>query len=679
MKATFFDHAVDQHQSSYILPRMSFGFSISDITALTGLAWRTVQNCRKAGSQHQELTDQVSSVHLVLKRFEREMLAPTSTIQQIDDTYREEIGKILGRCQNPLRLMGKLLERYNGLGKEGNNFRDLYRRVRFSNGEVVDLQELRTILTQQTNALTLYLNIILLGASGRVERQLNESGKELREMKAAVNGIAASLVKKASKEGSVLTAYTQDDGEVWRDFRRGMISKGFKSSFLQRHESLIRAYVEELSNRGALDDPVLTGTASENAHPCNDNVEVANSYPEPGVNRGKPQVGSLRSRKGHTGLDSRGKDGKHVKERAVKNTPADHKASIGSDKYIHDQAPGSSSSRPEKASRLQSMDQKESPLAIWSIPNPEEETVPSWAEEDLSMLGENGKLFLQVLHYRRTHAVSLSPFFTEPPYSFFLKIEKRELLECGNSLSLARIPLQVAMNAPWAKPDFWLYPSSTGETLQNWQRWERAHGPAVERTYVESSQKSESFFLACPWGICLIFCGYNISLLFADLEFVSRVVAHAQRQYLYCMDPEHRLRWVSLNSNEDSLTRFLWRSRERHVPTMKSLIREVVGFLTTEEDVSPWTAIYFAEGEGPPTIEDVHGLACLSFVAKVLTTNSSTFNYPDFKALMDKIADRLEKYTRGNGLARLVDLCVDVDRAHVQEKHSTTMPCRIKQ
>lgn len=478
---------------------MSFGISVSDITALTGLAWKTVQKCRNAGSQHEELTDQVTSVHLVLQRFEREMLTPNSTMHGIDDTHREEIGKILKRCQKPLKLMDKLLGRYNGLRDGRKGIKDLYQRVRFSNGEVGDLQELRTTLTHQTNALTLYLNIILVGASGRVERQLNESSKELREMKAAVNGIAASLVMQAPEEGSVLTAYTQDDGEVWRQFRRELISKGFKSSFLQKHEPLIHAYLEELSNRGALDDPVLTTTAPQTTHLCNDDMEVTDARPEPIVNRDNPQIGSAGSRKGHENLDSRGKDARDVKERVPEMTLPDQEASVGSKQPIPNHAPETSSSRPEKASRLQVLNQKESSLSIWSIPNSKKETVPAWVTvELLSTLDGNGKRFLQLLHYRRTHAVSLSPFFTEPPYSFYLEIESRESSDSGKSLSSAHIPLQLAMNASWANPSFWLH--SKGKALQNWHIWQQVQGPPVERKYVETSQMFEYFFSGVSLG-----------------------------------------------------------------------------------------------------------------------------------------------------------------------------------
>lgn len=658
---------------------MSFGFSVSDIAALTALAWTTVQRCRKAGSQHQELTDQVSSVHLVLQRFEREMLARNGTMRAIDHTYREEIGKILSSCQKPLRHMDKILERYNGLENGRKNVRDLYQRVRFSSGEVVNLQQLRTTLTHQTNELTLYLNIILVGALGRVERQLNESGKELREMKVAVNGIAASLIMKASHDGSVLTTYTQDDGGVWRKFRREMIGRGFKSSFLQKNESLIHAYLEELSDRGALDEPDLTNTASENAHPCNGEMEMANAQPGTLVNGAHPQVGSPGSRKGHRSLDSRGKSGEDVKVKVTKKTDPDHKASIGSRKSIPNHAPETSSSQPEKARRLQSIDRKNSPLSIWSILDPEQKWIDSLASDgDLSPW--QARIFVQLIQYRRTHAVSLSPFFTEPPYSFYLNIKRRESLDCGNSLISARIPLQLAMNAPWAKPEFWL--QSKGQTLQNWQRWQRAHEPAVKRTYRENSQGFDRFYLACPWGISMIYKGYNVSLIFADLEFVSRVVGHAKWQHLYCMGPEHRSIWASLVSKPYSVTQFLSSCAIWHVPVMEALVFGIADCLTSEEDVSPWAADHSAEGEGPPTIEDVHGLACLNFVAKALTVNFTPLDTSDtnyFQELVAVLADQLKRYTEGDTLARLVDLCIDVDRAHIWENHSIRRPCRIKE
>ena len=581
-----------------------------------------------------------------------------------------------------------------------------------------------------------------------MERQLDESGKglkELKDMQAAVNSIAASLIVKAPIDGSILTSYDQDDGEVWRKFRRGLIGRGFKSSFLQENESLIHAYLEELSNRGALDDPELTDHARENAHLGNEDIEMSSALPQAFVS--DPQAGDQGSRKGHKRSIPKVRIKTAIRKEVSRNTLPDdnihnvpiahekcrlryarkgdprpryarkgdsskarscysnpgsrqgHKSSIPSvriktvirkevsrntlpDDNIHNVPIASAKSRPrraqkdyssrlENASRLHSMDRENSPLSIWSIQS-ELQNKHTWAPE--WFVSEwTRRIYLRLLHYRRTHAVSLSPFFTEPPYPFYLKIETGESSDCVNGSSPAIIPLQLAMNASWAKHNFWLH--SRGEALQDWQRWQRAHGPAVGRHYVETSQMFERFYLACPWGICLIYYGYNVSLLLADLEFVSRVVGHAKWQHLYCMTPEHRSIWVSLDSEPNSVTRFLSRSSQSF---MDFLIWRLTQCLASEEDVSPWAADHSAEGEDPPTIEDVHGLACLSFVAKSCTIDSSKAEYEKSRAGMARIARDLEKYTKGDTLARLVDLCIDVDTAHILEKHSTTKPGRSK-
>jgi hypothetical protein len=52
---------------------MSFGYSVSDVALLTRLAWTTVKNSRKACGEYDELTQEVSGLHLVLRKLEKEV------------------------------------------------------------------------------------------------------------------------------------------------------------------------------------------------------------------------------------------------------------------------------------------------------------------------------------------------------------------------------------------------------------------------------------------------------------------------------------------------------------------------------------------------------------------------------------------------------------------------------
>ena len=215
---------------------MSFGYSVGDAIFLTQIAWRTVQNSRKACGEHDELTREASSLHIVLQRLEQELRKPESMIYRNDD-YLGELTVIVDGCGKVLRVLEKVLLKYNALSEQERSGRKLWQRIRFGNGELADLADIRSKLVYYTSSSSLFLNILSLGSMGRVEQQMNNAGDELKEIRLAVNGITAHLLA-SDREGSVLTAYTGDDRAVWREFRRELITGGFSSSLIRRHKAL---------------------------------------------------------------------------------------------------------------------------------------------------------------------------------------------------------------------------------------------------------------------------------------------------------------------------------------------------------------------------------------------------------------------------------------------------------
>ena len=184
---------------------MSFGYSVGDALFLTQIAWKTVQNSRKACGEHDELTREVASLHLVLQRLEQELRKPESVIHQNDD-YLEELTVLADGCGKVLRVLDKILLKYNALSEQERSRRKLWQRVRFGNGEMADLADIRSRLVFYTSSTSLFLNMLSLGSMGRVEQQMNHAGGELKEIRLAVNSITAHLMA-ADREGSVLTAY----------------------------------------------------------------------------------------------------------------------------------------------------------------------------------------------------------------------------------------------------------------------------------------------------------------------------------------------------------------------------------------------------------------------------------------------------------------------------------------
>lgn len=233
---------------------MSFGYSVGDAVVLTRLAWKIVQNSRKACGEHDELTREVLSLHIVLKRLEHEYSKADSPLNRSSDTYNEDLQVIARGCERVLRVLDTILKKYNRLSGEDKSWRKLWQKITFGNGQVADIQALRSKIVTHTSAMLLFLDMVSLGSVGRIEQQMSAAGGELQEIKVAVHDIAARLTSKCHDQGSVLTSYTNDDKAVWKEFRRELLRGGFASSNLKRNKSLIVAYIKELGDRGLFDD-----------------------------------------------------------------------------------------------------------------------------------------------------------------------------------------------------------------------------------------------------------------------------------------------------------------------------------------------------------------------------------------------------------------------------------------
>ena len=233
---------------------MSLGCSIGDVISLTQLAWNTVSNSQKACGEHDEVTRELSSLHIVLKRLEREVARPESPINKPGDSFGEEIEVLAGGCRRVIRILDQVLEKYNALSEIERSGRKLWQKVKFGNGQMADLADFRSKILYYTSAISLLLNMISIGTVGSVERQMNEAGGDIKDIKQAVNGITAHLIARDRPEGSVLTTYPDDDKVIWKQFRRELVEDGFSSSVIGEHKHLIKAYIKELGDRGLLDD-----------------------------------------------------------------------------------------------------------------------------------------------------------------------------------------------------------------------------------------------------------------------------------------------------------------------------------------------------------------------------------------------------------------------------------------
>ena len=191
---------------------MSFGYGVGDAVLLLQLAWKTLQATHKACGEHDELTREVSSLHRVLKRLQRELDDSESLLNRSGDDRRQELREVGDGCTTLLNVLNSILEKYNALPEEKRSGRKLWQKIRFGNGEMQDLSEIRLKLSTHTSAILMMVNLCSLGSQGRVETQLNNVGGELEGIRGKVDWIAANMTAR-SAEGtmSVWTSYADDD------------------------------------------------------------------------------------------------------------------------------------------------------------------------------------------------------------------------------------------------------------------------------------------------------------------------------------------------------------------------------------------------------------------------------------------------------------------------------------
>ena len=259
---------------------MSFGWSGSDVFLLAQLAWNTVQNSRKACGEYDELTRETLRLHAILKRLEQEVDKSDSPINRPGDTSKEQLELIASDCEHVLKQLDKMVAAYAALSEEKRSARKIWQKVRFSNGQMADLGDLRSKVILYTSEMLFYVNLVSMDTVGRIEQQMTRDGGVLRDIKIAVEKKTAhSVLSGVNVEGSILTRYADDDTGFWRALRRELVKEGLPSATIHKHKHLIKAYVKELGTRGVLDDGHSEGNNEQ--HDSNANPEMLEEIHEP--------------------------------------------------------------------------------------------------------------------------------------------------------------------------------------------------------------------------------------------------------------------------------------------------------------------------------------------------------------------------------------------------------------
>jgi hypothetical protein len=232
---------------------MSFKYCVDGVLTLIQLAWRTVEEARRACGEHDDLTKEVSRLYATLEHLRAEMTNFESPINRAKRSRMVELQTHLRSSEAHLQTVNSVLIKYNALGDEERSGRKLWQKIRFGNGEVKDLAEIILNISICTTAITMSLHLISLGSQGRVERLLSHQRGHLKGVRKSVNLVLARLNSRF-RERSIMAIYSNDEKGFWKCLRRELVKDGFRRDVLHGKKGLILAYVKELGARGVLGD-----------------------------------------------------------------------------------------------------------------------------------------------------------------------------------------------------------------------------------------------------------------------------------------------------------------------------------------------------------------------------------------------------------------------------------------
>jgi hypothetical protein len=254
---------------------MSFGFSIGDFVLLIQIARTTFRNCQEAGDEYIEVANAVRCLHSVLKTLQAEAQRPESKIFKQHPASTAQLLETAEGCKNVLDSLGYILAKYEGLKVDsqagaGKKFWQLFR----FGSKAEELVVIRSKLDTYTSTLSIVIDTLHIQATDRVETKIDGGFAELSgqfaKMRKEILAIAiqARSEERRSSTMSTLTlsTYAGDEKIVWRDFRRELLKRGFKSQSLEKHKHVLLAYMIKLDQSGLLyqNDVMLE---ADNANP----------------------------------------------------------------------------------------------------------------------------------------------------------------------------------------------------------------------------------------------------------------------------------------------------------------------------------------------------------------------------------------------------------------------------
>ena len=112
-------------------PAMSFGYSVGDMMAISGLAVKVYTAYKDAPDDYRNISDEVVSLHIIINKAARHFESTT-----LSHDEQQEGLKVLKGCENVLKELDSLIAKYDGLDSA-----NIFQRVKFGGKDIATLRE----------------------------------------------------------------------------------------------------------------------------------------------------------------------------------------------------------------------------------------------------------------------------------------------------------------------------------------------------------------------------------------------------------------------------------------------------------------------------------------------------------------------------------------------------------
>ena len=233
----------------YYYLAMSFGYGVGDIMAVSRLALKVYTAYKDAPDDYRNIADEVKSLHIIIEEAARHF-------ETLSNKKQQGGKEVLEGCQNVLKDLDALIEKYNVLASANANASQVFRRIKLGTEDIVTLRARLTSNTTLLNSfiqrldittitMTIYYIMLISQRScdshkldemqAQLNTSLDSSSHKLDEIQAQLNVVlglrrSSSLISYA---GSINTK------KFYRNFCKGLFESGVTPEMIKSKEKEI--------------------------------------------------------------------------------------------------------------------------------------------------------------------------------------------------------------------------------------------------------------------------------------------------------------------------------------------------------------------------------------------------------------------------------------------------------